>query len=170
MAQRPTKTQQAPVIIVQYASKLKNDEGLHALTSYRLEDTAFLMDRQQARDPWNCKALQFNLENLDSNPLEPEEHCFSLHSETQDHSQQEESVGGLVMPMMRSPFEEVACQDKANDSPSRLPSWHEATPYRLPRKPLAELQTCRCSHDDSDSIRMDDLQSTVRLLSMSFGN
>lgn len=136
--------------------------------SCRLEDTAFLVGRQQTRDPWNCKALHFSLE--DQCPARPEASARKQHCETRDKTLHDESAANLSMPMMKSPFEEVACQDKAVNSPSRLPSWHEASPFRLPRKPLAELQTCRCSHDDSDSIRMDDLQSTVRLLSMSFGN
>ena len=140
---------------------------------FRLEDTAFLVGRQQARDPWNCKALHFSLEDENCDQSEPGGNMTELAMEAGGHSQQrleDESVASLSMPMMKSPFEEEACQGRAADSPSRLPSWHEASPYRLPRKPLAELQTCRCSHDDSDSIRMDDLQSTVRLLSMSFGN
>ena len=143
------------------------------MTLFRLEDTAFLVGRQQPRDPWNCKALHFSLEDDYCDLSEPDRSKTELGTEAGAHGNQElqdESVASLQLPMMKSPFEEVACQDRGANSPSRLPLWHEASPYRLPRKPLAELQTCRGSHDDSDSIRMDDLQSTVRLLSMSFGN
>ena len=69
----------------------------------------------------------------------------------------------MAMHTMKSPFEVAAGQEEGEDC-SPLLSYTEAGA----RRGLEELQVQESSFDDSDSIRMDELQSTVRLLSMSF--
>ena len=139
----------------------------------RLEDTAFLMGRQQSRDHWSRKAIDFNCEGREcceaaSTPAL--EDTTTLRQPGHEQRQGGESgIQGLPLPMMKSPFEEAACQDRS-DSPLRTSAVQGETAFKMPRKALAELQANTSSFDDSDSIRMDDLQSTVRLLSMSFGS
>ena len=132
----------------------------------RPEDTAFLMGRQQGRDHWSRKALQFDLRACDScefaaSPIfrrQPASPCsMSRHACIARESPMRSKAH---LNMIRSPFEEASCQVGPLDSPSKFSASDATSPFYQGGQSL--------SFDESDSVKLDELQSTVRFLNMSF--
>lgn len=135
------------------------------------------MVRQQSRDHWSRRAIRLDHRDFCNSSTDPmtafgkdsRGHCINTE-ENEASSTGQDSVPSLPFPVLRSPFEEAACQPEDSSSPSASLSFVEDSEQLGQRKHLGGLQSRTCSFEDSDSIRMDDLQSTVRLLSMSFGS
>ena len=132
------------------------------------------MGRQHCRDHWDPKSIGRNLEQdcceKGSRACGKQASAaFSGGEGIIEDKVDDSDVQSPFLPIMRSPFEEAASQEDEVGSPPRLSRSQAGSPCKNPRRVACELQPYSSSFDDSDSIRMDDLQSTVRLLSMSFG-
>lgn len=134
----------------------------------RPEDSAYQAARQVCRNHWSRKAIRFPAQ--DQTPaatLFPPGNKPDGCSELRSLGSCFEVTDGQNQGKLRSPFEEASCNTQATPACSGFGSESSCSPPWMARKSLSSYLSAEQSPCGSPSSSMEDLQSTVRLLSMS---